>query len=206
MAHYQHLPLDNLDHRPTDRRQQRRGRRIQRLAAEREVRLRERVVATAIDIVIIAVFTYGFSFWTVGLMGFDPDDISDNSPPAALSFGVAFIGLIVFGVMGEIILMVSFRRTIGKRLMGLTVADARFSKSSASKRQLIKRTLAKAFLLYGIGIGVPLVVGIVAGSGVLMFAAFIVVGLGLFFLMLGIGTYDGRGIHDRISETEVIRP
>ena len=204
MAHYQHLPLDNLDHRPTDRGHQRRNRRMSKLVGERKVPIRKRVVAAAIDLFIAAVFTYGFSFWSVGLMGFDPDDISDKSPPAALSFGAALIGLIVFGVIGEIIFMVSSRRTIGKRLMGLSVADGRLSRSSAPKLQLVKRTLAKAFLLYGIGIGVPLVLGIVAGSGVLVFAAFLVVGLALFFMMLGIGTDNRRGIHDRISGTEVI--
>lgn len=205
MAHYQHLPIDNLDHRPTDQRQRRRDRRIPWLADGREVRIRERVVATAIDLVIIGVLTYGFSFWSVGLMGYDPNDVSDRSPPAALAFGVAFLGLIVFGVVGEIIAVVGFRRTIGKRLMRLTVADAGFSKSSASNFQLFKRTLVRTLLLYGIGMGVPIVVSILSGSGILTLATLLVVSSVVFFSMSGIGTDDMRGVHDRVSGTEVIR-
>lgn len=179
--------------------------RFQRVVRKTPAGFRRRFAAGVIDMILYAGMVTLWSTVITVLAGYLPFTIDpEHAAPWWLEFVTVSTGWILSAFLAEVLIMLLFKRTLGKTIMGLGVMNASPDDWAVSTKQLITRTKYKALILVVFGINVPLVFESLIWSGS-FFWVFGLLNVIVIYALSGLGSPDGQGLHDRKAGTVVVK-
>ncbi len=172
------------------------------MGGEQRIRTWRRISAACADLFVYAICLF---VWYAVISRIVVDGQADASERLTTVWTTVVLlsGWVLIAVISEILILVRFGRTLGKRLFGLMVVDAGSGHDAISTRQAVIRTLIKGMIFYGASMGLSwqferLAPGVLQMALATTSAVFVI-------SFLGILRQDGRAVHDLIAKTALVR-